>query len=181
MKLQLQVNWLDSRGLFQSLRPDSPATENLGLLYPDSSEAVKKFLHKGHIYFPAIKQFSCLSSLVVGYIDPYIMYGKELTICMCLFPFLLAWISSGLEGQLLYVWAKLVVSSLASCLAQVSRFLTQFFLAPSSFWLLKQWVCYFLKHIWLQSKLNLKRTLLQHRLIFVSGPCLLLYQISSFW
>lgn len=119
MKLQLQVNKLDSWGHFQSLSSDGPATENLDLLHPDSSEAIKRFLHKGHIYFPAIKQFSCLSSLAEGYIDPYIMYGEELHHMHLSFS-----LSSGLEWQLLYVWAKLVVLSLASCLAQVSRLLT---------------------------------------------------------
>lgn len=92
MKLQLQVNRLDSWGVFQALSLHGSTTENLHLLHPDSSEAIKRFLHKGHIYFTAIKQFSCLSSFTEGYIDPYIMYGKELH-CMHVSFFL----SSGLE------------------------------------------------------------------------------------
>lgn len=110
MKLKSQVNRLDSWGFFQSLSPDSPATENLDLLHPGSSEAMKRFLHKGHICFPAIKQFPCLSSLVEGYIDPSIMYSKKLHCMHVSFP-----LSSGLEWQLLYVWSKLVFSSLAPC------------------------------------------------------------------
>lgn len=87
MKLHLQVNRLDS-GVFQALSPHGSITENLDLMHPDNSEAIKRLLHKGYIYIIAIKQFSCLNSFLEGYINPYIMYGKEIH---HMYVFLLVW------------------------------------------------------------------------------------------
>lgn len=75
MKQRLQVNRLDSWGLFQSFSPSGPATEKVDL-HPDNREAIKRFRHKGHIYFPSVKQFSCLTSLEEEYVDQYKMYGQ---------------------------------------------------------------------------------------------------------
>lgn len=87
MKLHLQVNRLDSGGVFQASSLHGSITENLDFLHPDNSEAIKRLLHKGYIYFIAIKQCSCLNSFLEGYINSYIMYGKEIHHMHVFLPF----------------------------------------------------------------------------------------------
>lgn len=82
--------WMDliHEVFFSPLALMVQATEKVDL-HPDGREAIKRFWHKGHTYFPAIKQFSCLLSLEEGYIDPYITFGQELhCTSVSFFPFI---------------------------------------------------------------------------------------------